>query len=147
MKWISTFILTAILLLGFSPVVFAAGDTFSTQITSTPTEFSSEPGKMTQDEAKYIARGGSAIPETESSKIASFIERKGFEVVELMQGFVQPFAIIVFIACAIMSLIGAFGNGHLISRGIIGMLIAATLYVVALYAPEILDSFLSWTTS
>lgn len=145
MKWISTFILTAILLLGFSPVAFAGGDTFSTQ--STPTEFSNEPGKMTQEEAKYIARGGTAIPETESSEVASFIERKGFEVVELLQVFVQPFAIIVFIACAIMSLIGAFGNGHLISRGIIGMLIAATLYVVALYAPEILDSFLSWTTS
>jgi lipopolysaccharide export LptBFGC system permease protein LptF len=74
-------------------------------------------------------------------------ERKGFEVVHLLQKVVQPFAIIIFILSAFMSLAGSFGNSQLVGRGIFGMFIAVIMYAVVLYAPEIMDSVLGWLTT
>lgn len=87
------------------------------------------------------------IPNTTIDEASSWVERKGFEVVGFLQRFVQPFAIIIFIGCSILTLLGAFGNGRLVSRGFLGMLISLVMYVVTLYAPEIMDIFLGWVMS
>lgn len=84
------------------------------------------------------------IPDVGVEEVSSWTERKGFEIIGLLQKFVQPFSIIIFIGCAILTLIGAFGNGQLVSRGIMGMVIALIMYAVVLYAPEIMDVFLNW---
>lgn len=88
-----------------------------------------------------------SLPSVTIDDAESWIERKGFELIGLLQKFVQPFAIIIFILSAFVSLAGAFGNSQLIGRGILGMFIAVIMYAVVLYAPEILDGILGWLES
>ena len=87
------------------------------------------------------------LPEVTVDDAANWIERKGFEIIHLMQKFMQPFAIAVFIASAIMALAGVFGRGQMTSKGLVGMFLALVIYAVGLYAPEIVDVFLSWVSS
>lgn len=87
------------------------------------------------------------LPDVSVDDASAWVEKKGFEVIGFLQKFIQPFAIIIFIGSAIMALAGAFGNGRLVSRGLVGMFIALIIYVVVLYAPEIMDAFLNWTRS
>lgn len=87
------------------------------------------------------------IPNVTMDEVSDWVDRKGFEIVGLLQRFVQPFAIIIFIGCAILALIGAFGNGKLVSSGILGMVIALVLYSVVVFAPELMDTFLNWVRS
>lgn len=87
------------------------------------------------------------LPEVSVDDAANWIERKGFEIIHLMQKFMQPFAIVIFIASAMMALVGVFGRGQTTSKGLIGMFLALIIYAVGLYAPEIVDIFLSWVRS
>lgn len=84
------------------------------------------------------------IPEVTMDDVSNWVDKKGFEIISVLQRFVQPFAIIIFIGCAILALIGAFGNNKLISNGILGMGISLVVYGIVLYAPEIMDGFLAW---
>lgn len=84
------------------------------------------------------------LPTASTDEISQWTERKGFEIIGLLQKFVQPFAIVIFIGCAIITLIGAFGNGKLVSKGLLGLFISLIMYVVVLYAPEIMDVFLNF---
>lgn len=103
-------------------------------------------GGETLEQKNYYYNKGydTSIPDVSVDEASSWVERKGFEVVGFLQKFIQPFAIIIFIGCAILTLLGAFGNGRLVSRGLLGMLIALVMYVVVLYSPEIMDIFLGW---
>lgn len=103
---------------------------------------STEPGKMTDEEAKTIANAG--LPSVTADQASSWFEKKGFDIVGLLQTIVQPFAVIIFIGCALMALVGAFGNSQLVGRGLIGMMLACIIYAVVLYAPELLDFFMAW---
>lgn len=87
------------------------------------------------------------LPSVSTNDINDWTERKGFEVIGVLQKFVQPLAIVIFIGCAILTLIGAFGNGKMVSRGLLGMFISLIMYVVVLYAPEIMDVFLGFVRS
>lgn len=87
------------------------------------------------------------LPTVSTDDINDWTERKGFEIIGVLQKFVQPFAIVMFIGCAILTLIGAFGNGKMVSRGLLGMFITLIVYVVVLYAPEIMDVFLGFVRS
>lgn len=84
------------------------------------------------------------VPVVTIDDATSWVERKGFEIVKFLQTVVQPFAIIIFIGCAFLALIGAFGNSSLIGRGVSGMLIAVIMYAVVLFSPEILGSIINW---
>lgn len=84
------------------------------------------------------------LPEVTLDDANTWIERKGFEIIGFLQKFAQPFAIVVFIFSGLMVLVGAFGNGKLVSKGVFGMFITLIMYVVVLYAPEIMDVFLGW---
>lgn len=87
------------------------------------------------------------LPEVTIDDATNWIERKGFEIITLMQKFMQPFAIVIFIGSAIMALVGVFGKGKTVSKGLVGMFLALIIYAVGLYAPEIMDIFLSWVRS
>lgn len=108
-------------------------------------EFNKEPGKMTTEEAERIRNAG--LPNVHVEQASQFVEEKGFDIISFLQRFVQPFAIIIFIFCALLSLIGAFGNASWVGKGIVGMAIAIIMYAVVLYAPELLDFFASWVSS
>ena len=97
---------------------------------------------VTKDE---VASGG--IPNVQVEQASSYVERKGFELVSFLQRFAQPFAVIMFIGCAILALVGAFGNASLVGKALVGMAIILVVYAVILYAPELLDFFVAWTTS
>ena len=92
-----------------------------------------------------VASGG--IPNVQVEQASSYVERKGFELVSFLQRFAQPFAVIMFIGCAILALVGAFGNASLVGKALVGMAIILVVYAVILYAPELLDFFVAWTTS
>lgn len=143
-RMLSFFLMIAFIVSSFGTVAFAQNSqSFSTKsLTTTTTEMSTTPGQMTDNEAKTIANAGT--PDVTIDQASKYFERKGFELVGLLQTIVQPFAVIIFIGCALMALVGAFGNGSLTGKGITGMVIAVILYAVVLYAPELMDFFLTW---
>lgn len=120
----------------------SASDSYSTK--SGITSNSSSTADRTDSSGIIIDGQVEKVTIEEAEKWA---ERKGFEVVHLLQKVVQPFAIIIFILSAFVSLAGAFGNSQLVGRGIFGMFIAVLMYAVVLYAPEILDSILGWLST
>ncbi|PLS19669.1 hypothetical protein CVD28_04435 [Bacillus sp. M6-12] len=129
-------------------VSFFGVSSFATSADTFSTKTITEPTTPEQDKTKAIQ--ASIEGQTERVTIGEaekWAERKGFEVVHLLQKVVQPFAIIIFILSAFMSLAGSFGNSQLVGRGIFGMFIAVIMYAVVLYAPEIMDSVLGWLTS
>lgn len=121
------------------PAMASSSNTYSTKTvtTSSPTS-----GGSTLQESVSAQTEQVTIQEAEK-----WAERKGFELVHLLQKVVQPFAIIIFIISAFMAMAGGFGNSQLVGRGLWGMTIAVIMYAVVLYAPEIMDSVLGWLTS
>lgn len=119
-----------------------ASDTYTTNSAITSTSASTADKT---DSSGIIIDG--QVEKVTIDQAEKWAERKGFEVVHLLQKVVQPFAIIIFILSAFMSLAGSFGNSQLVGRGIFGMFIAVIMYAVVLYAPEIMDSVLGWLTT
>ena len=87
------------------------------------------------------------LPVVTVDDMSTWTEKKGFEVIGFLQKFIQPFAIIIFIISGVIALTGVLGDGRQVSKGLIGMFIALIMYVVVLYAPEIMDIFLNWVQS
>jgi lipopolysaccharide export LptBFGC system permease protein LptF len=131
------------LIFAFTPFAEASG-TYSTQSVSgsNNTQYATN----TADYHQEIMHDG-GVPKVTITQAEKWAERKGFEVVHLLQKVVQPFAIIIFILSAFMSMFGAFGNSQLVGRGMWGMAIAIIMYAIVLYAPEILDSAMAWLAS
>lgn len=84
------------------------------------------------------------LPPVTMDDMTDLVERKTYDVVNLLQVFVKPFAVICFIGCAIMTLIGAFGHGGYVGKGLIGMFTAGMIYTAVLYAPQIVQFFSTW---
>ena len=55
--------------------------------------------------------------------------------------------IIIFIISALFTLVGTIGRGDLSGRGLWGMVISAIVYAIVLYAPVILQAFVSFMVS
>lgn len=134
--------LTATLALSllFSVAGFILGGT----VNALATEAESEIPVVEEMEEEIHDPSGIGLPTATTEEISQWTERKGFEIIGVLQRFVQPFAIVVFIGCAILTLIGAFGNGKMVSKGLVGMITSLIMYVVVLYAPEIMDTFLNF---
>ena len=135
-KKVITSILILSLLFLFNLTVFAEQSNEFLNKETTPED------SMFSDNRYYVIDDG--LPKATTDDIVDWADRKGFEIVGLLQKIAQPFAIIVFIGSAFMSLFGILGNGHLVSKGVTGMIIAVIIYAVVLYAPEIMDIFLAW---
>lgn len=148
-KRIGLLILTLMFSISFATMAFASDSTGGTTNTgSFTTGVVGENSKLSGDGTKYAgidADGG--IPNVTIEQAEDWAERKGFDIVGLLQTFVQPFSVIIFIICAFMTLIGAFGNSQLVGRGMFGMFIAVLMYAVVLYAPELMDFVLLWLES
>lgn len=87
------------------------------------------------------------VPNVQIEQAKTFVERKGFDVVELLQVFAQPFAIILFIFGAFVALMGAFGKSSSMMKGVLVMAIAVVIYAVTLSAPELIDFGNAWLKS
>lgn len=91
------------------------------------------------------SRDGSAeIPKVTSNDINKWSQKKGFEIVEILQRFAQPFCIIMFIIGGIVAITGSVFNKRLVPKGIGCMAICGLLYAIILFAPDILDNFVRW---
>lgn len=142
-KYYSKFILIVLvlfLLLSSFSITYATGGTVEKQTTNT----TSKKNEMFQEVEDPRDPG---LPTVTVDDMSRWTERKGFEVIGFLQKFIQPFAIIIFIVGGIVALTGVFGNGNQVSKGLISMFIALIIYVVVLYAPEIMDIFLNWIRS
>lgn len=84
------------------------------------------------------------LPPVTMNEMTDLVEQKTYDVVHLLQVFVKPFAVICFIGCGILSLIGALGKKGYVGKGLLGMFISGMMYTAVLYAPEIVQFFSTW---
>lgn len=87
------------------------------------------------------------MPSVSMDKAKNWANRKGTDVVGLLQTIVQPLAVIVFIISAFISMFGVFGHNGVVLQGIIGMAIAVIMYTGVLFAPEIIQFTSGWLAS
>lgn len=105
-------------------------------------------GLLTTDEATKIHDGYiDVMPVVTTDDILQWAVTKGNEIIYLLQVICQPFAIIIFIIAAFITLVGAIGKGDLVGKGVFSMIIACVVYAAALYAPVILQTFVGWVAS
>ena len=90
---------------------------------------------------------GSALPVTTTDDILNWATTKGNEIIYMLQIFCQPFAILIFIIAAFMTLIGCIGKGDMVGKGVWGMVMSVVVYAAVLYAPVILQTFVGWVAS
>ena len=87
------------------------------------------------------------LPQTSMDDILNWATTKGNEIIYVLQIFCQPFAIIIFIIAAFMTLIGCIGKSDMVGKGVWGMVLSVVVYAAVLYAPVILQSFVGWVAS
>lgn len=87
------------------------------------------------------------LPQTSMDDILNWATTKGNEVIYVLQIFCQPFAIIIFIIAAFMTLIGCIGKADMVGKGVWGMILSVVVYAAVLYAPVILQAFVGWVAS
>lgn len=87
------------------------------------------------------------IPTVTIDDLVNWANRKGFEVIHFLQSLFYPFAIIIFIVSAFLTLLGSISSGDMAGRGLMGMISASVLYAVVLYSPLIMQTFVGWVAS
>ncbi|WPQ59610.1 hypothetical protein [Paenibacillus polymyxa] len=149
-------VMSVVMMMSFTSIAFAQttqGQTqnFSTQGVSAPTT-PSDNGKLDQinvttDPKVHDGMPIVRLPNVQIDQAEKWVERKGYDVVGVLQTFVQPFAIAIFIVGAILTAVGSLGNSNLIGKGIIAMVIAIVMYAIVLSAPELMDFMNAWLKS
>lgn len=140
-KTFITLLMSLMLISVFSINSYATVDT-STVNTITGQITETKPNKEGQ-----MVDGDSALPSVGMQDVMNLVETKTFDVVYLLQAFGKPFAILMFVASACMSLLGVILKGGYVGKGLIGMFISGMIYVAIIYAPEIVGFFNSWLIS
>lgn len=90
---------------------------------------------------------GSQLPNPTTDQILNWATTKGNEIIYMLQIFCQPFAILIFIIAAFMTLIGCIGKSDMVGKGVWGMVLSVVVYAAVLYAPVILQTFVGWIAS
>lgn len=91
--------------------------------------------------------GDSQVPNISVESAKDLIERKTYDVVEILQVFGKPFSAIMFIVCAFVTLFGTVTKSGSVGKGVLGMFIAGMVYTAVLYAPELVHFFSTWLTT
>ena len=104
--------------------------------------------QMSQIEENVQIDGGAVtITKTESSDLTSRFEQKGYEVINFLRRIAQPLAILAFLIGALMIVIGQITGSRMKNTGMMVLLFTAISYAGIVFAPEILDSFISWLSA
>lgn len=85
------------------------------------------------------------LPSVSMQEANDWADEKGQDATSFLQVLGQWFSIIIFIICAVLSLIGAIGGRA--SKGVVGMLIAIIMYAGITYAPALIQFFSTWLAS
>lgn len=100
------------------------------------------------DEARAVHNSYiDTMPAVSTNDILKWATTKGNEIIYFLQIIIQPFAIIIFIIAAFMSLIGSIGRGDMVGKGVWAMITSVLCYAAVLYAPVILQTFVGWISS
>lgn len=94
-----------------------------------------------------VTDGKDIVPNVSIDDAKDLVERKTYDIVELLQVFGKPFSAIMFIICAFMTLFGTITKSAAVGKGIFGMFIAGFAYTGIMYAPEIMTFFSSWLST
>ena len=122
----------------FSITASATADTVDEQLLEIRTQDTIQNGTYNPDDE---------LPKVSMDDAKDFINRKGADIIDLMQTFAGPFVIVIFIACAILTIVGSFGHSGFVGKGIVGMLICGVCYVCINFAPELIQFFSTWLSS
>lgn len=98
---------------------------------------------ITKDEAVNNAINDAA-PVVTIDEAEEWSERKGFEIVGLLQKIAEPFTVIIFIVGGFFFIVGTLGKSSMAAKGLITMAFAGIGYACIIYAPDLLSSFLYW---
>lgn len=112
----------------------------SNEVSTTPIETIEQ---MTEEEALQN-RVDNMVPSVSIEQATEVVESKMNDVVYLLQRIGKPLAQIAVIVSMIVALFGVFGDSSLLSRGLVGIVIAGLVLFLISYAPEILDFVSSW---
>lgn len=94
-----------------------------------------------------VMDGNDIVPNVSIDDAKDLVERKTYDIVELLQVFGKPFSAIMFIICAFITLFGTITKSAAVGKGIFGMFIAGFAYTGIMYAPEIMTFFSSWLST
>lgn len=103
-------------------------------------------GNQSGTQIQY-ASYNNTIPTVTIDDLIDWANRKGFEIIHFLQSLFYPFAIIIFIVSAFLTLLGSISSGDMAGRGLMGMISASVLYAVVLYSPLIMQTFVGWVAS
>ena len=138
MKHFSVIILIVMLLMTF----IATGTLFASQ-----DEHFEESINQIEENVQIDNDGRVTITKTESSDLTSRFEQKGYEVINFLRRIAQPLAILAFLIGALMIVIGQITGSRMKNTGMMVLLFTAISYAGIVFAPEILDSFISWLSA
>lgn len=82
-----------------------------------------------------------------TEQVNNWVERKGGDVISILQTFGKVAAIVGFFASIIFVIVGAIGNKRMMTGGFIGVLISLCCYVALTQGREIVSLFSSWILS
>lgn len=87
------------------------------------------------------------LPDVSIDDAVEWGQRKSYEIIHLMQTFVQPICVIAFIISAFLFLFGTVANNNLASQGLMGLFCSAIVYALVMFAPVIVQTFTAWVAS
>ena len=102
------------------------------------------------NEANDNTRGSRVLPNTiqgdgSLKKAEDYVERKLFDVVGFFQSFIKPLTYVTFIVSAITILLGVVSNSSKSTAiGILGLVVSVAIYVLVVFAPQIVEYFGAW---
>lgn len=82
-----------------------------------------------------------------TDQVANWVEKKGNEVIYIVQLVARIITVIWFFISIIFIVIGAIGNHRTMTGGFISLFISACAYVAITYGKELLNLFSSWVMS
>lgn len=168
MKRVFVFLSVLVLALSLTVSTFASGDTRTGDVvgggsTGTGTyasENHSSSGNgssgvslrdpnSTQDFINNELFGGNGVinPNVSTDTIVGKLEKKGNDVVSILQTVGKYVCIAGFIVCCILTLIGIIGNKRLLVGAIIGLLISGLSYAGIVCGREIVNWIAAWAVS
>lgn len=84
------------------------------------------------------------IPRVTVDDATNWIDKKGNDIIILIQRIAQYAAIFIFVLGAIVAMFGSLGNARTAGMGLWAMGLSLVLFAFAMFAQEIMAAFLSW---
>lgn len=100
--------------------------------------------KPLSDSQQLEDRVDNMLPSVSIEQASELVEGKMNDVVYLLQRIGKPLAQIAVVVSMLIALFGVFGDASLISKGLIGIVVAGLVLFLISYAPEILNFISGW---